>query len=270
MTFIKVLAENYAHTLPYAEAGLSIYIEHNNHKILFDTGLSGTCVINNSKECNLNLKEVDTIVISHGHNDHAQGLQNLIKQIDNCTIFARNEIFEKKFSKGYRRKIFSGISYKALDIKNETIKLTTISDTTEIYDDIFLITNVPKTNKYETIPKRFILENNSSDQFIDETSLAINTSDGVILIVGCAHNGIVNIVSHTKKILNKKVKAIIGGTHLKDAKDEHFDFVVNFLKEQDLELIAPGHCTGLDKINKLKDIFFDITTPSFCGQEYKL
>jgi len=91
-----------------------------------------------------------------------------------------------------------------------------------------------------------------------------------VIVLGCAHRGTVNIVEYARKKLGKKITAIIGGTHLHDADPGHYSFVLDYLKELELKLFAPAHCTGLERIMDLKRHFNAITQPAFCGMEYEL
>lgn len=269
---ITILAENYADSVPIAEDGFSALIELNGKKFLFDTGLTGECVIANARTKKINLTEIESIIISHGHDDHAQGLESILKLTGGKTIHAHPEIFGKKYS---RNNIFSGISYNqeyVEDVLGATFNFQTGFH--KIYDNLYMTGEVPITNDFEKIPKWFVLVDKQSegkitpDPFNDDNSVIIDTDKGLIVICGCAHRGIINIMSYAKKMLGKNIRAIIGGTHLKEAKKDQFMFTVNQLKNETPELIAPGHCTGIEKIFELKSLFPENVVPAFCGSKF--
>ncbi len=271
---ITILADNYAYKLPNAEWGFSAFVEYEDRKYLFDTGNSGTCVVRNAEQCNIDLRAIDGIILSHGHYDHANGLEAVLKASGGKNIIAHPNVFDKKLSVRKSNKKFSGIKFT-----KEYLELTLQanfffhSGFYQIYDNIYTTGEVPLKNIYEKIAPHFkVLKDNGQivkDEFLDDNSLIINTADGLVIVFGCAHRGIVNIMEYAKEKLNKNIYAIIGGTHLIEADEEHLNFVVDYIKEQDIKLIAPNHCTGMDNITKLKQIFPDRVKPAFCGEAFR-
>ncbi|OFZ51732.1 MAG: hypothetical protein A2381_18620 [Bdellovibrionales bacterium RIFOXYB1_FULL_37_110] len=271
---IQILSENYAYKTDLAEWGFSALIEFNGTKLLFDTGQSGDCVIKNAKSLNVSLKDIGGIILSHGHYDHTEGLSKILTQIGDKKIYIHSDIFTKRYTVKDTKYENSN---PFASLKNNPIlkgcPLIYCQDCFEISKNIYLVGDVPLGNSYESISDYFVIKKGQTyiqDSFTDELSLVIELPSGLLVITGCAHRGIINILSHIKNIFKKNIYGVIGGTHLHDATDERLNFVVNFLKEENIQLIAPSHCTGMDKIFALKSIFLDKVKPSYCGETYIL
>ncbi len=134
--------------------------------------------------------------------------------------------------------------------------MTEIAKTTKIFDNCHIFTDFAKIYDFETVPKRFkkcVDGNFQDDDFSDEICLAIETSRGIVVIVGCSHPGILNIVSQIKNTLNKPVFAIIGGTHLVEADAMRISKTVSEFENLGVQYLGLGHCTGDIAENLIKD-----------------
>ncbi len=269
---ITILAENYAYKAPLAEWGFSALIEVNYKKFLFDVGYTGTCLIENAKKLGVDIKNVEAIVLSHGHYDHANGLEAVLNYIGARTIYAHPDVFTKRYSLKDDKLEYSGIKLSKGQLeKDYGVKFKLYEGFTEISKDLSMTGEVPFTNDFEKISPHFKVKKNEreeNDCFPDDNSLVIDTAQGLIIVFGCAHRGLVNICSYVKKIKNRPIYAIIGGTHLFDVDDEHFNFVVEYLRKEEVKLIAPSHCTGIHRVFDFKSIFKEKVTPAFCGEQF--
>ncbi len=271
---ISILAENTAYRALYSEWGFSVLIEDlsNNKKFLFDTGHSGTCVLENAKDLKKDLTHLDGVVLSHGHYDHVYGLEKVLENSKPTTIFAHPEIFNQRYSVKKDKRTYTGMRVTKDDIENHFhCQLCLSKDFFQISPSLYMTGEVPFTNSIETIPPRFQVkwgEDYLQDIFPDDNNLVLDTDQGLVIIFGCAHRGIVNIISHVKQVLNKPVYGIVGGTHLHEASKEQFDFTVEYLRNENLKLIAPAHCTGINRIFDLKQIFNNRVVPAFCGESF--
>lgn len=274
-TKITILVENYALNTTLAEWGFSALIEHRDKCILFDVGQTGYGLINNAKELGVDLKTIDGIVLSHGHYDHCDGLEILLKHIDkDIALYAHPEIFRNRFSKKENGLNYTGMKISESELqKKYRVESNLHRDYHQISDGICLTGEIPFTNKIERISSHFKMidgEGEHLDDFPDDNSLVIETEKGPVIIFGCAHRGVMNTIDYVKMRSGKKIYGIIGGTHLYSARDSHFKSVVNYLKREDIELLAPGHCTGIDRIFDLKQIFKNKVKPAFSGQTFFL
>ncbi len=267
---ITILAENYAYKAPHAEWGFSVLVESNKKKYLFDVGYSGTCVLNNANFINVDLQDIDGIILSHGHFDHTGGLESVLSHVGPMRIYAHPEIFKERYSLKKEKLLYSGIKYSEKYLETSLAASFIYNQKiTQISDNIYMSGEVPFSNSIETIPSHFKVKVNDEvrdDTFPDDNSLIIDTPKGVIIIFGCAHRGIVNIMSYVKNEMNRNIYAVVGGTHLHEASDEQLRYTIDFLQEENVQIIAPGHCTGIKQVFELMAVFKDKVVPAFCGE----
>lgn len=243
------------------EHGLSLYLEFKGLKLLFDTGQSGD-FIDNAHKLNINLDDLDYVLMSHGHYDHSGGFKKLMPLLSKQTkIVIAEDFFRHKckdlYDGSYKQ---NGNSFSLADIKDCDLETILIhDDLTKLNDDIYIIKNFKQTNDYEIIPSKFKIYENGQyicDDFRDEIALAIKTSKGLVVIVGCSHRGIVNILSDIQTKLDLPIIGLIGGTHLVEADESRIAKTIAYLDNLDLDFIAFSHCTG-PAITTLKEHFKD-------------
>lgn len=241
-----VLVENKAQTPYVADHGLALLIERKSKKILFDTG-TDNAIQKNSKILGIDLNAIDTIVLSHGHNDHTDGLKNLP---NNATIYASPDISKERFS-FHQSKPLSNISMpcnskqKLLDahwIQNKNLS--------EIFDGAFLSGEIPRLSDEDTGGKFFLDKEMTIPDFItDEQALLFVEG---ILFQGCCHAGIINTLSHfNKSCPSIKIHTIVGGLHLLHASEKRLQQTANCLNEFDIKQLHLLHCTGKNAIEYL-------------------
>lgn len=212
----------------------SLYIEYKDKKILFDTGSDNT-FIKNANDLNIDLNNLDCVIISHGHYDHGDGLTCL----NNKKVYVGKKIFTKRYSKR-RNGISSALSYGKEIKKNH--KIITVKNKKKIFDDCIIFKTNTRPLEFENNNYPTYLKNGKDDIVKDEISLAIQTPNGLIVISGCSHAGICNIVQNAKRICKtQKVLAVIGGFHLTN-KTDRAEQVVLQLKKLGVENCYTGHC----------------------------
>jgi 7,8-dihydropterin-6-yl-methyl-4-(beta-D-ribofuranosyl)aminobenzene 5'-phosphate synthase len=236
--------------------GFSAYIEYGGKKILFDTGNNADIFAHNVQAKGIDLAKLDFAIVSHRHGDHTSGLNYLLKVNPSVKIYAPQENFGV-FGAAlpgtfYRRdealppemRYFDGSPPQQLRFGSPwpDANFTWISKDTEIAPGFHLI---PLTGKW------------GADFELREISLAMDTRDGVVLIVGCSHPMIEKIVQQTKTTINKPIHLILGGLHLLPAKDDQIKAIAAFLHDAGVEFIAPAHCTGEPAFGLLKESFGD-------------
>lgn len=241
---------------PFAEHGFSLLIRvyHNNscNTVLFDTGISSNGIIINAKRMGLDLKEIDNIVISHGHYDHFGGLLSVIKEINkpNLPIIIHADALKKRGSLNSKGKIRA---YPVFPIEKKLKKasLIKIKKHKIILNKKILITGeIPRKTNFEIgYPKHRTFTEGSwkPDQWIwDDQAIVIKLKKGLVVISGCAHAGIINTVNYAKQITGiNKIHTIIGGFHLSGKQGENkIAKTVEQIKLINPEIIIPLHCTG--------------------------
>ncbi|HCL56631.1 MAG TPA: MBL fold metallo-hydrolase [Spirochaetia bacterium] len=272
---ITVLSEN---TVPVSfgltgEHGLSFCIENQGKTFLFDTGQTGIAV-SNAKKLGIDLKKTEAVVLSHGHYDHADGLEAVLKEIGHpVKIIAHPSVFDAKYIVSANSKRYIGMKLRKEFIEGFLkASFEFHKSFTEIFPGVYMTGEVPFTNPYEKIPDALQVEKNGKlekDFFEDDNSLILESGKGLIVLLGCAHRGIINILSSVKEKLNQPIHAVIGGAHLHDTGNEQFDFVKNYLKKEKIALLAPSHCTGIPKIFELQKDLHEKVQPAFCGSVFE-
>ncbi len=247
MYTITILTDNNTITDRYflGEPALSILIETETKKILFDTGYSDVFLKNASK-LNKDLRKLDFIVLSHGHNDHTGGLQYIIDLLKN-----ENHKPEIVACKGVFCQRYDDIDGD-FGCPVEKKQIESVFNTKYIKEPYFITENVvflgeiPRNNDFEAKhPVGVLKDTNTPDFVMDDSALAIKTEKGIILITGCSHCGIVNICEYAKQVCKTdKIHSIIGGLHLQDAAENQVNKTVDYLKSIDLETLFACHCTG--------------------------
>ena len=236
--------------------GYAALIEYDGKRILFDTGDNPVTLAQNAKAKGVDLSKLDFVVMSHRHGDHMGGMDYLLSVNPKVKIYAPKENFGvygfSLPSKFYRKadslppeqRYYDGAPPEIMKFgsawPNANFEL--IDKTTEVAPGIHLIALV--SDKPTTLE-------------LKELSLAIDTPNGIVLVVGCAHPGIDKIVDAATTI-NKRIHFIAGGFHLVVAQDDVIANIVNLLRNTyQVEYIAPGHCTGEPTFVALKQAFGD-------------
>jgi 7,8-dihydropterin-6-yl-methyl-4-(beta-D-ribofuranosyl)aminobenzene 5'-phosphate synthase len=236
--------------------GYAALVEINGKRILFDTGDDAAVLARNVKAKGVDLAKLDFVVISHRHSDHVSGLSYVLSVNPKVRIYAPKENFGifgfDLPSKFYRKdeslpaemRYFNGAPPEIM--KFGTVfagaNIVLIDKTTEVIPGITLIalvSDAPGTKE------------------LKELSLAVDTPNGVVLVVGCSHPGIEAIVAEAAKI-NPHIHFVAGGFHLVVAQDPVIEKVANALHDTyKVEYIAPGHCTGEPTFTALQKVFGD-------------
>ncbi len=226
-----------------AEHGLSIYIEANDKKILFDTGYSGVC-LKDADKLDVNLLDLDYIVLSHGHYDHTWGLSHYLpfyaaalklgKNAKKPTIVTHPDTLKSKYDDKLGE-IGSLLSEEKLS-KFFEIKLT--KESFKITENLTFLGEIPRKNSFEG------KEPIGNDYINEDSALAFNSETGIVIITGCSHSGICNIVEHAKSICeNSSIKDIVGGFHLVNPPQERIFRTADYLSKLNTKGIHPCHCT---------------------------
>lgn len=276
MTRILILSENTVQNSIgiLGEHGFSVWFSHQGQSYLFDTGQTGICV-SNAREMKADLSSMAGIILSHGHYDHCNGLERVLDHLRKpIPIYAHPAVFEAKYSlRKDGSTLFIGMKHRREYLETRFNARFCLHETlTQVGPGVWMSGTVPRSNDFEKIPASLQVMRNKNlepDDFADDNSLFLETPQGLIVILGCAHRGMVNILEYAKKTLNLPIRAVIGGTHLMDADQHQYEAVCRFIEKENLEFLAPAHCTGAEKIRALENRFGKKIKPAFCGRLFE-
>lgn len=272
-----------------AEHGLSLYIEHGGHRILFDTG-QGDRFLKNAGALGIDIAEVEALVVSHGHYDHAGGIEAFCRANARAPIFVKEGFFEPKYNKNNK---FIGIQYNR-ELYDGRLRVT--SHPQEIFPGVHLVTDIPLVNAWDThFDNLFVVRNGrlELDPFSDEQFLVFPEDDGLIVISGCSHRGITNILSAAAEAFPSKAarrktntsvleaatarpergpvfKLVVGGFHLYNADSTTVDHVIHAMEAFRIERLGCCHCTGVEHYVQIKSVFGERAFYGWTGIELEL
>jgi 7,8-dihydropterin-6-yl-methyl-4-(beta-D-ribofuranosyl)aminobenzene 5'-phosphate synthase len=245
-----------------AEWGLCILAEVDNYKVLLDTGPDLSAAYN-AAVMGIDLSAVEKIVLSHGHRDHTGGFQRVLRSIrKKIEVIAHPDIWADKYSSTFSKQAYyAGMLFtrEALESWGASFKLT--AEPTWITDNIVTSGEIPMHTRYEKIDSHVLVKEGGElrpDPLRDDQALIIKSQNGLIVILGCGHRGMINTIHHAQKITGvERVHMVIGGTHLINATKEHIDLTIAALKKLGVERIGISHCTGMPAATRLFQEFGD-------------
>ncbi len=244
---ISVLTDNRAGSLTMAEHGLSYLIEYDNQRILFDTGQSDM-FLKNAREMNVDLDNLNIIVLSHGHFDHGNGLEFL----SGMPLVCHPGCFVKR----YRERDHTYIGLKNSKVELSTLfNLITSAEPYKISEKIYFLGEIPRLTHFESKNTTFVLENGDPDFVMDDSAVAMIMPEGLFVVTGCGHAGVVNTLEHAKSVTGlKNIHGIMGGFHLRDI-DLQTRETIKYLQESKIKHILPSHCTDNPALGLFHETF---------------
>ena len=244
---ISVLTDNHPGTWTPAEHGLSYFIEHDGKRLLFDTGQSDM-FLKNAEALKISMAIIDMVILSHGHFDHGNGLDYL----SGYSLLCHSGCFVKRYRKIDRS--FIGLNTSKDDLAGK-FKIETTSKPYEISEKILFLGEIPRLTGFESRTTSFIFEDGSPDYVMDDSAIALILPEGLFVVTGCGHSGIVNTLEYAKKVTGiNRLFGIMGGFHLKEI-DHQTKETIRYLKENELKHILPSHCTELPALSAFYNSF---------------
>ncbi len=247
------------------EWGLSILIETDTINVLFDTGKSISATYN-ANELGIDLSSIDKIVLSHSHADHTGGLREVLQRIrrSEVEVIAHPDVWALRYRiRPYQADQFAGIPFQRQELENFGAVFNLTVKPMKLTDNIITTGEIPMVTDFETIDSgdtRFIKEDTEFrlDEILDDRAIIINTEQGLVVITGCAHRGIINTLYHAQQITGVKIiHTLIGGSHLFTASEHRIRRTIMALKDLNIQRLGLCHCTGLPAITLMAQEFGD-------------
>lgn len=254
------------------EHGLAWWIETRDGILLFDTG-QGLSLRHNAERLGLSLSRVAVTLLSHGHYDHVGGLEGFLAANASCPIWAHPAAMAPKFLRtpeGTARRISTSF-FEGIRSSPGFSRFRTSSAPTELLPQIFSTGQIPRITDFEDTGGPFFLDESLTvpDPLLDDLSLFFETDAGVIVVLGCAHAGLVNILLRVKTLApGRPMVAIFGGMHLEAASSERMTRTVAALRELGSPQLFPNHCTGQRAIFQLREAFPDRVHQAAAGMRW--
>ena len=219
---VSVIYDNYVHTKGMtADWGYSILIEGLAKSVLFDTGTRPAIFKFNFSKMDLNASEIDAVVLSHEHRDHTGGIYAFAEMKTGIPV-----IMPHDFQESFKRDM-TGLGLKPLMVREPAA----------ICDNLY-------TSGLFDFP-------------LSEQALVLDTRKGLVVMTGCSHPGIVNMLKDIRSSFNKNVYMVFGGFHLMDKTDDEMDTIIAAMKSLGVVMCGATHCTGERQINLIREKFGD-------------
>ena len=262
-TTVTVLSDNYVGKSGLiGEHGFCAMIERGPEKYLWDTGF-GISLPHNLKALGKNLKGLNGIVLSHGHYDHTGGLKWAVRESDRPKIVAHSAVFSQHMalnrSDPHEAPHYIGCPYSRRELEELGAAFHFVTQTQEIYPGIWFLTEIDRIEAQMSTDPHLVIQKDDKyipDSIEDDSSLLLEVDGSPLLILGCSHAGVLNILDHVKhKMGIHNLSAVLGGTHLMFSKTGNMQTFIDRLEEFSIGMIAVSHCTGFDAAVELADHF---------------
>ena len=232
-----------------SEHGLSCWIEYAGRNILFDTGQTDA-LIHNAELLDVDLSTTDIVVLSHGHYDHTGGLTAILKTAPNANVYLHTDAPKVRYSHP------PGKPPKNISMPSDTCdkiaesfpkgRVFYTAQPTRIGANIQVTGEIPRMTDYEDTGGPFYLDEHrrQADLLTDDQAMLLESAKGLVVVLGCAHAGLINTLEYAREITGQPIYAAIGGMHLRDASDNRIAKTMEALKKYDLKHVIPCHCSG--------------------------
>lgn len=236
------------------EHGLSFFIEKDGHSLLFDTGQTGA-FLKNAEQLRVDLHSVETVVLSHGHYDHSGGFRALTELTTDFRLLLGTGFFQEKYGVKNSAYQYLGNNFDENFLREQNITYQFVDQPLlEVLPGISVVAHFPRKYEDEVINPRFkVLKDGSfqADPFDDEMSLVVDTAEGVIVLLGCSHPGMKNMLDAVAQRIERPIYGVLGGTHLVESNENSLEMSMKYLEKESLQVIGVSHCTGQKAMERL-------------------
>ncbi len=261
---ISVLIENTTYKKDIlAEHGLSLFIETDNCKILFDAGQTDA-LIKNAETMNISLADIDYVVISHGHFDHTGGLPQFCRINKKAEVYIHRDSFGDFYGEdkdGLSDGLKTGILWTERETEETRDRLSYTAGPYWINDDMVISGTIPDTIRAEQTEKFLVKKDKDKyikDNMDHEQILVLKEKEKLYIFSGCSHTGVIAAVNYAKYFFPEtEIKLFAAGMHLFNSSSDERKKIFRNLFEENIDYILPFHCTGSMAIFELKNYLED-------------
>ncbi len=257
-----VLCENtvFSNIGAIAEHGWSVFLETGQGNFLFDTG-QGKALVNNANYFNKDLAAIDGIILSHNHVDHTGGLMEAVAIAARkpVTVYAHPNLFAPAYLIRGGTSKYIGVPFSRSELESHGACFSFNTGFTEIAPHIYVTGEVPRLTDFEQGDDDIVVKTAAGydkDPVTDDQSIVIKTDQGLFIILGCSHAGIINILAYAcQKTGEDRIHTVIGGTHLWSVSENQKARTVQALQQMGIERLGVSHCTGFEVSMRLLGAF---------------
>lgn len=256
---VTALVENTAAHGLLGEYGLAFWIETPAGAALLDTG-QGEVLLRNARSLGVDLSLAKAIILSHGHYDHTGGVAEAATAAGQATICFHPSTVEPKFTRGPAGAVRAiGMPDSGRQAIEQNRRRVIYADKpTEIVGGLYVTGPIPRVTDFEDTGGEFFLDPSCSvrDPLTDDQAVYFDTVEGVVVLLGCAHSGLINSLRYVHQLTgHRPVHAVLGGMHLLSASQARLDATVAVLRQMDVHRIGLAHCTGFAAMARLHNEF---------------
>ncbi len=241
------------------EWGFSALVEADGKRLLFDTGAEPDTVLRNLQALGLDLSDVSEVVLSHAHQDHTGGLATLRKAVAQKSPQALTRVHVGKgfFTPRFRNgKLYTTLAAQRAELEAAGIQFIEHAGPAELLPGVWLTGPVARHHPEHNYPKDVLVDTPAgrvTDTVPEDSSLVLDTPDGLVLLTGCGHAGVVNTLEAAQKVVRPaKVTTVIGGMHLFSADDATLDWTAAQFRRFGVRELIGAHCTGIESVYRLR------------------
>lgn len=238
-----------------AEHGLSMLVEIDDQRFLFDTGASGA-FLDNANTLGVSLAPLDAVIISHGHFDHSGGVTRLLQECPGARRFVLGKgYFEEKYKRTPEQTRYIGTRFTRQQLEQAGAELVWVEGKQQLSDHLWAVGGFERTNDFEALNPAFVLgeQGMQPDPFADEIALVAECRKGLVVLAGCSHVGVVNLLRTVQTRFAQPIYAVIGGSHLVEADENRIRKTAQALEKMGIERCLLSHCTGAAAADYLRN-----------------
>ena len=255
------------HSSYWGEHGLAFLIEVESRRVLFDTGASGAVLLHNLDAAAVAPETISALALSHAHPDHTGGLPALLERRPGLPIYAHPDLLRERFT---RRE--GQVKAKGLPLTPQTLRrqadLRLSTERQLILPGVWTTGEISERPEPEgRSPHHLVRQGDrwAPDLYLDDMALVLESSQGLILVCGCCHAGLLNTLLHTRRVFGEAPLAVAGGLHLVNSDEAHLRHLLEQLRRLGPPVLYPNHCTGRAAYVALVQAFGDRVTACPAG-----
>lgn len=255
---VTILSDNRADKPFISEHGLSILLEIDNKRLLFDTG-QGETLFQNADKLGIPLTDLDALVLSHGHYDHGGNVARILAMNPTIPFFAHPDCLISRYSfhpgKDPKSVALSQDDREAI-LNLPDKRLNWSRGVIEVIPGVWMTDPIPRKNNYEDTGGAFYkdIRGNNPDLLLDDLSIWIEGEQGITVICGCCHSGLQNTIEHIFSYSGtSQIHTLIGGLHLINAEDSRITKTISYINKIGIKRIIPAHCSGKEAVIRFQE-----------------